>query len=93
MCAGRLLDDMKFKETGELPFLDLGSFNVRVNLPLLERYSPLSYSVADHVHWDLAKHRGIETCNRISLENVCILHYYRDQLCTRSWLKIVSGVR
>ena len=73
LSAGRLLDDMNFKETGELPFLDLGSLGVRVNLPLLERYSPLAYSVADHVHWDLAKHKGVETCNRISLENVCIL--------------------
>ena len=73
LSAGRFLDEMNFRETGELPFLDLGSLGVRVNLPLLERYSPLSYSVADHVHWDLAKHRGIETCNRISLENVCIL--------------------
>jgi hypothetical protein len=90
LSTGRLLDDMNFKETGEVPFLDLGSMGVRVNLPLLERYSPLSYSVVDHVHLDLAKHRGIETCNRISLENVCIL---QGPTLSRSWLKIVSDVR
>ena len=64
---------MNFRETAELPNLDLGSLGVRVNLPLLERHSPLAYSVAEHIHWDLAKHRGVETCNRISLENVSII--------------------
>ena len=73
LSKGRLLDEMNFIETGEIPNLDLGSLGVRVNLPLLERYSPLSYSVAEHIHWDLAKHKGVETCNRISLENVSII--------------------
>ena len=44
-----------------------------MNLPVLERHSPLTYSVAEHIHWELAKHRGVETCNRISLENISII--------------------
>ena len=73
LSKGRLLDEMNFVESAEVPNLHLGSLGVKVNLPVLERYSPLSYSVAEHIHWDLAKHRGSETCNRISLENVSII--------------------
>ena len=64
---------MNFVETAEVPNLNIGSLGVRVNLPVLERYSPLAYSVAEHIHWDLAVHRGVETCNRMSLENVSII--------------------
>ena len=73
LSKGRLLDEMNFVETAEVPNLDLGCLGVRVNLPLLERYSPLAYSIAEHIHWDLAVHRGVETCNRMSLENVSII--------------------
>ena len=66
---------MNFKETVELPFLNLGSLGVSINLPVLklERFSPMAYSVAEHVHWNLAKHKGVETCNRLSLEHVSIM--------------------
>ena len=70
---GRILEEMNFQETSELTSLNLGSLGVKVNLPLIERHSPLAYSIAEHIHWDLARHRGIETCNRMCLENVCIL--------------------
>ena len=73
LSRGRILDDMNFRETSELPFLSLGNLGVRTNLPMLDRHSPLAYSVAEHVHWDLAKHKGAETCNRVSLENVFII--------------------
>ena len=56
---------MNFQETAELPGIDLGRLGVKVNLPVIERHSPLAYCVAEHVHWDLARHRGPETCNRI----------------------------
>jgi hypothetical protein len=59
---------------------------VRVNLPLLERHSPLAYSVAEHIHWDLAKHKGVEICNRISLENVSIIQDLSDD-CIRCKMK------
>ena len=64
---------MNFRQTAELPNIDLGSLGVRVNLPLLERHSLLAYSVAEHIYWNLAKHKEVETCNRISLENISII--------------------
>ena len=67
LSKGRLLDGLNFKETGELGDLNLGSLGVRVNTPVLDRWSPLSYSIAQHVHWEVGKHRGIETMNRLSL--------------------------
>ena len=73
LSLGRILDDMNFQETAELPGLDLGRLGVKVNLPVIERHSPLAYSVAEHIHWNLARHRGPETCNRMSLENVYII--------------------
>ena len=35
--------------------------------PLLDRYSPIAYSVANYVHHELGKHAGYEPCFRISL--------------------------
>jgi hypothetical protein len=72
LSKGRIMQGMEFLETAELD-LDLGSLGLRNSLPVLDRYSPLSYSIAQHVHWRLAPHRGAETCNRVSLENVQIL--------------------
>ena len=40
---------------------------------MIDRYSPLAYAIGNYVHWNLAKHRGPETCSRISLENVHIM--------------------
>jgi hypothetical protein len=68
LSRGRKLDDMNFRETAELP-RKLGS----QGKPLLERHSPLAYSVAEHIHWDLAKDNGVKTYKRISLENVFII--------------------
>ena len=59
LSSGRLLDKMNFLETAELSSLDLGSLGVKVNLPMIERYSPLAYSLVEHIHWDIARHRGI----------------------------------
>ena len=73
LSKGRILDGMNYRETGELVNLDLGDLGIKTHLPLLERFSPMAYSVADHVHWDLAKHRGVETCARLSMENVSIM--------------------
>lgn len=73
LSKGRLLDEMNFKNTGELSNLTLGSLGVKTRLPLIERFSPLAYSIAEHIHWNIAKHRGVETCTRMSGENVSIL--------------------
>ena len=70
LSQGRLLDTFNFAETGELDHVKLGSLGFKLHVPVLDRHSPLSYSIAQHVHWVLGKHRGVETLNRISLENV-----------------------
>ena len=78
---GRILDGMNFLETSELGNLNLGSLGVKVNIPVLDRFSPLSYCIAQHVHWNVSKHRGIETTNRMSLEQVTIIqgmNLYRE---------------
>ena len=38
--------------------------------PLVDRFSPLAYSVAEFIHKVLAKHAGYESCYRMSL-NYC----------------------
>ena len=73
LSKGRLVDGMNFVETGELGKFNIGSLGVKVNVPVLDRFSPLSYSIAQHVHWQVGKHRGIETTNRLTLEHVSIL--------------------
>ena len=42
---------------------------VQLNMmtPLLDRHSPIAYSIANYVHHELGKHAGYETCFRISL--------------------------
>ena len=71
LSKNRLVDCIDFTYTGELK-VDLGSLGIKANTPVIERYSPLAYSVAQHVHWNLAPHRGIETHNRVALEHVHI---------------------
>ena len=70
---GRILDGMNFVQTGGLELQDLGQLGIKAHIPVIDRHSPLAYSIANHVHWELAKHKGIETCNRISLSHVNIL--------------------
>ena len=92
LSKGRLIDGMNFIETGGLDFGDLGELGINVQVPVLDRHSPLAYSIADHVHWNMAKHKGMETCSRISLQKVHILQgpaLYREigQECIRCKMK------
>ena len=92
LSKGRLLDGMNFLETGELGNLNIGTLGVKVNTPVLDRFSPLSYCIAQHVHWEVSKHRGIETTNRMSLEHVTIIQgmsLYREiaDQCIRCHMK------
>ena len=73
LSKGRLLDGMNFVETGDFGDFNFGSLGIKVNIPLLDRFSPLSYSIAQHIHWTVGRHRGIETNNRLSLEHVSTL--------------------
>ena len=70
---GRIVDGMNFVQTGGLEIKDLGSLGIKSHLPVIDRHSPLAYSIANHIHWNIARHRGIKTCNRISMEHVNIL--------------------
>ena len=81
LSKGRLMEGMNFVETGEFENFNIGSLGVKVNIPVLARYSPLSYSIAQHVHWEISRHRGIETTNRLSLQHVSIMqgmNLYRE---------------
>ena len=73
LSKGRLLDGLNFVETGELGNLNIGSLGVEVDTPVLDRFSPLSYSIAQHVQRTVGKYRGIETTNRMSLERITII--------------------
>jgi hypothetical protein len=42
-------------------------------IPVLERFSPLSYSIGDYVHRKLSKHAGYESCLRESLNHCFII--------------------
>ena len=72
LSKNRMLDCLDYIYTGELN-VDLGSLGIKANTPVLDRYSPLAYSVAQHVHWKLAPHRGMETHHRVALEHVFIM--------------------
>ena len=50
LSKGRLMEGMNFVETGELGNFNLGSLGVKVKIPVLDRFSPLSYSIAQHHH-------------------------------------------
>jgi len=63
---------LDFMHTGEID-VNLGSLGIKVNAPVIDRYSPLAYSIAQHVHWELAPHKGMETNHRVSLEHVHII--------------------
>ena len=73
LSKGRLLDGMNFLETADLDTLNLGNLGVRTMIPVIDRYSPLAYSLAQHFHWTVAVHKGFETCLRVSLEHVHII--------------------
>ena len=70
---GRIMEGMNFVQTGGLDIQDLGLLGIKAHIPVIDRYSPLAYCVANYIHWEKAKHRGMETCNRMSLSHVHII--------------------
>ena len=49
--------------------IDLQSFTgVNFNVPLVDRHSPLAISIANHLHYNVVKHKGAETIFRMSLQ-------------------------
>ena len=57
----RLLDGQRFKVAGELEDIGiLQNLNIMLLTPVLDRFLPLSYAVADYVHRQISKHKGYE---------------------------------
>ena len=72
----RILDSQRFQVAGGLEegdILGVGDFGIKVKTPVLDRYSPLSYSIADYVHRKISRHGGYETCLRDSLNHCFII--------------------
>ena len=69
----RILDGMNFAEMGDMGLSDLPVMGVKTHMPVIDRHSPMAYCIAQHVHWNIAHHKGIETCNRFSLQHCFIM--------------------
>ena len=71
----RILDGQRFQIAGVFENINsfgLEQFGLNMAVPVLDRNSPLSYSIGDYVHRILSKHGGYETCLRQSL-NICFI--------------------
>ena len=73
-CRSRIQDGQRFLNTGNF---DEESLSIEIGLslmtPLVERHSPIAYSIALFIHNMVGKHGGYETCYRLSLSYVHIL--------------------
>ena len=74
LCKNRMLERVDFIYTGELS-VDLRSLGIKTNKQVLDRYSPLVYSISQHVHSKLPPPTlcGMETHYRVALEHVFIM--------------------
>ena len=73
----RILDSQRFQIAGGLEEFDvLGTkeYGLKMKTPLLDRFSPLSYSIGEYIHRCLSKHKGYENNLRESLNHVFIIH-------------------
>ena len=72
---GRIMDEQTLRAIGDLENIinisDFMGFNF--NVPVLYRYSPLSLLIANHIHYNILVHKGMETSYRLSLNYVHIL--------------------
>ena len=73
LSKSRILSGLSFAELGGLELSDLPVLGINSSIPIVDRFSPLAYAISQHVHWNVAHHKGIETCHRYSLQNSCIL--------------------
>ena len=69
----RLLETVEFQKVTGMEMVNLDPLGVNVRAPIIDRYSPLAYAIAQYIHWGVSKHAGLETCNRLCLERVHIL--------------------
>ena len=59
----RLLESMEFKIVSEMEMVDLDPLGINTRTPIIDRYSPLAYAIAQHIHYIVSGHAGLETCN------------------------------
>ena len=72
----RLLETVEFTKVTGMDMIDLDPLSVNVRAPLIDRFSPFAYAIAQYIHWDVSNHAGLETCHRLCLERVHILQSY-----------------
>ena len=73
-CRSRILDGQRFLEAGDLRVESLGKdVGLSLMVPLVDRFSPIAYSIAAFIHNEVGKHAGWETCLRLSIEYAHIL--------------------
>ena len=74
-CKSRILESQELRVVVGLEnVLDLKSFTgINFRVPIIDRHSPIAISLANHLHYDVVKHRGTETIHRLSLKFVHIL--------------------
>ena len=102
-CRSRIMDGQRFISAGGFEKNSLG-LEVQLNMmtPLLDRYSPIAYSVANYVHHELGKHAGYETCFRISLgychviQGVSLFREISDEcakcsMIRRKYIEVIMG--
>ena len=73
LSKSRIIQGMNFLETADMDTLNLDSIGLKTRIPVLDRFSPIAYSISQYIHWNVAHHKGMETCLRMSLEHVHIL--------------------
>ena len=62
------MDGQRFLMSGDFDQKVLGiDINLNLWTPLIDRYSPIAYSIALYIHIEVCKHAGFETCYRTSL--------------------------
>ena len=70
----RILEGQRFILAGDLKNSNiLMEANLNFFTPVVDRFSPLAYSIAMYVHYELMKHAGEETCYRCSLGHCHII--------------------
>ena len=75
MSRSRILDSQRFQEVAECEDMSiLSDYNLKLMTPLVDRYSPFAYSVAEYIHSDVMKHSGYERSYRECLNHCYILH-------------------
>ena len=74
-CKSRLMEDQSLRALGGLEnIVDLETFTgINFKVPVIDRFSPVGLSIANLIHFNVVKHKGVETTQRLSLQHVRIL--------------------